>query len=489
VGNLPEGEDVLRRSLAVAVTLAASAGLAAPASGVAVGEAAPGAIASLTDPGYSDIGQADSYYADHADPRIDVLSYDLDLHWAPSNRQLTGTATLRLRAVETSPEFRLGLADSMSVSSVTVDGLTATTRRDSGNLVVESPIQSGSTYTVTIEYAGTPQPVSAPSSRVDVPNVGWHTTRSGGAWTMQEPFGAYTWYPVNDMPADKAMYTVRLDVPDNLIGISNGQMTSRRTVGTRQVTTFTNQHPMAPYLSTVAIGDYRKYTQTGPHGVPLTYWYPAGRSDLLAPLKSVPSELSWLEKRLGTYPFASLGVVLVPSQSSAETQTMLTLGTGNYRYGNRDVREQLLHQLVHSWYGDAVTPSDWRDLWMNEGMAEHLQAAYSVAQGWKPAKHWSREFNRNDPYWREIYGPPGAYAKGQFGQTNVTYCTARMLDRLRHRLGATAFDSAMKAWPKDASFRYGNADRGDYVRWLENRTGKELSAFFDTELDDAKPKL
>lgn len=489
---------MLRRSLAVVAALAASATLAAPASGVAVNDAVPGTLAGTvagtvapsTEPGYSAVTQDDSVYPGHGDARIDVLSYDLDLRWAPGAKRLDGTATLRLRATQTSPEFQLGLLSSLDASSTKVDGLGVETRHDGNNLVVVSPIQADQTYTVVIAYTGTPHPVSAPTSRTDMQaGLGWHTTGGGQVWTMQEPYGAYTWYPVNDIPADKAMYTVRLDVPDQWIGISNGTMTSRTTTGTRQVTTFTNEHPMAPYLSTVAIGSFRKYTQSGPNGVKMTYWYPAGRSDLLAPLKSLPSEMSWLESRLGTYPFSRLGVVVVPSQTLTETQTMITLGTGNYRYGARDVREQLLHSLVHSWYGDAVTPSDWRDLWMNEGTAEYLQAKYSVAKGWKPARHWSREFNRNDPFWREIYGPPGAYAAREFGQINVTYSTARMLDRLRARIGSSAFNSAMRAWPQDASFRYGTASRADYVSWLEKRTGQELSAFFDTELNDAKPKL
>ena len=30
---------------------------------------------------------------------------------------------------------------------------------------------------------------------------------------MQEPYGAYTWYPVNDQPADKALYDFTISAP------------------------------------------------------------------------------------------------------------------------------------------------------------------------------------------------------------------------------------------------------------------------------------
>ncbi len=480
---------MLRRTLAVVVALAGSATLAAPASAVLVNGSTPATVlAPGYGPGYSPaVTQQDSYYPNHGDPGIDVLGYDLNLRWYPKTPKLRGVATLRIRAVQDAPQFQLDLAKRLAVSSVRVGDLDAPYTHDGQDLVVTDPVQAGKTYDVTVTYAGAPHQVKAPTSRVDVRGLGWHTTKDGQVWTIQEPYGAYTWYPVNDMPADKAMYTVRLDVPDKWIGISNGTMTTRKHLGHRLVTTFTNKHPMASYLTTVAIGNYRKITQTGPHGLPMTYWYPKGRRDLLTPLRTLPKAMTWLEHRLGSYPFERVGVVLTPGDAAMETQTMVTLGLGNYRYGNRDVRETLVHELVHSWYGDSVTPTDWSDLWMNEGMAMFLESKYSVHMGWKPWKHWRREFNRNDHYWRDIYGPPGAYDKHQFAQRNVYYCTARMLNRLHNILGAKAFYSAVKAWPQ--RFRDQGKDRAGYVRWLQRRTGKKLGDFFATELDDPRPTL
>ena len=35
---------------------------------------------------------------------------------------------------------------------------------------------------------------------------------------MQEPYGAYTWYAVNDQPSDKALYDFTISVPAPWIG-------------------------------------------------------------------------------------------------------------------------------------------------------------------------------------------------------------------------------------------------------------------------------
>lgn len=492
-GTLSEGTHVFRSSTAVVaavVGLATTAALVTPADAVVTDLRAPVSLLDTTyGPGYSpgltaDSGD-DSYYPDHGDPGVDVLTNDLNLRW--DARKLTGTATLHLRATRTAGIIHLDLSQAMDVSSVTVGGLDSAYTHDGNDLAVTAPVTEDQTYDVVVSYSGTPGTWASPSSRADLPRVGWHTETDGSAWTMSQPFGSATWFPTNEMVADKAMYTVHLNVADKWVGISNGTM-SRTHVGTRTLTQFTNAHPMPAYLLTVAIGDYRKTTQTGPHGLPMTYWYPAGRSSLVDPLKSLPTTMSWLERQLGTYPFESVGVVLTPgSSASIGSSTMMPFGTGNYRYGNRDVREQLVRQLVQAWYGGTVSPNDWRDLWMNQGMTTYLEARYSTAMGWKPWQHWSREFNRNDAYWREVYGPPGAYAHGQFAQRNVDYCSARMLLRLRGILGTTAFDKAVRDWPQ--THLDSTRNRGGYVSWLEGQTGKELSKFFDTELNDAKPTL
>ena len=44
---------------------------------------------------------------------------------------------------------------------------------------------------------------------------------------MQEPYGAFTWYPVNDQPSDKAFYDITVTVPSPWVGIANGVMTTR----------------------------------------------------------------------------------------------------------------------------------------------------------------------------------------------------------------------------------------------------------------------
>ena len=62
-------------------------------------------------------------------------------------------------------------------------------------------------------------------------------------------------------------------------------------------------------------------------------------------------------------------MVVTDSQSAMETQTMVTLGNNDYVLS----APVIVHELVHQWYGDQVSPADWRDVWLNEGMTMLMQ--------------------------------------------------------------------------------------------------------------------
>ena len=51
---------------------------------------------------------------------------------------------------------------------------------------------------------------------------------------MQEPYGAYTWYAVNDQPSDKALYSFTITAPAPWVGVANGELVSRTHRGRRR---------------------------------------------------------------------------------------------------------------------------------------------------------------------------------------------------------------------------------------------------------------
>ncbi len=457
-----------RRLVAVLATLGAATSLVGPASAV---EAYDAGLSSPVE---------DSYYPTKGDPGIDALHYDLNLRWLKAPRRLEGVATIDLRATEDAQQFQLDLAHSLQVSGVTVDGAPATFTHRRKTLVVGSPVLTEQRVQVVVTYAGTPKPVHAPTHRGDFDGVGMNVTRRGDLWTMQEPFGAFTWYPVNDQPSDKALYDFTIDTTASQRAVANGLMTSETVTGDRRVSVFHLRDPAASYLTTLAVGDFVTRHLTGPHGLPISIWLPRSEARrLMRPMRFMPADLRWLEQRLGRYPFESAGAVSVASRSAMETQTMVT--TGDFGRGTREVT---VHELAHQWYGDTVTPRDWRDVWMSEGMAMYVEGRWSAEHTNRTWKSWVRTFCRYDQLWRDLYGPPGAYDRSDFGEVNIYYGPACMYEQLRKKVGTGTFNATVKSWTHDRA--NSNQGRRAYVRYWERHTGQELSRFFRTWLMSQK---
>ena len=421
--------------------------------------------------------QEDSYYPSKGDPRIDALQYDLNLSWHPEPRRLDGVATIRFRVTRDTDGIQLDFGDPLRVRRLRLDGEPVPYDHPGHHLAIRTaPLAGGSQHTLRIAYSGTPKPIRAPSTRSDLQRVGWTTTRDGRVWTMQEPFGALTWYPVNDHPSDKALYKARISVPKRWVGVFNGKLLLRRTAKGRTVTSWHLGSPASSYLITIAIGPYQAVRDTGPHGLPLTSWVRPGSKAQTRIARDLPSLLRWLESRLGRYPFHRAGIVFVPSPSAMETQTLVTFGTGRiWRWDPFGTRATVLHELAHQWYGDTVTPGDWRDMWLNEGFAMYIQILWESTHGGWSMKRWVRLLRQWDQPLRREYGPPGAYDRRQFGAGNVYYCPALMLHELRRELGSAEFLRLLRAWPQQHELS--NQSRASYIRWLEKETGRRLGPF------------
>jgi aminopeptidase N len=416
----------------------------------------------------------DSVYPDVGEPDVDALHYDLDLTWDPTARTLTGAEALTFRSTGDTDQVRLDLEPQLVVSAVQVDGADATYEQQGKDLVVTGDFAEDAQYVLTIAYSGQPQPVEAPTTRSDFSTTGFTVTDDGSAWTMQEPYGAYSWYAVNDQPADKAFYDFTLTAPSPMRGVANGVLTGMEETDAGTVSTFHLDSITSSYLVTVAFGNYRKLDVPDANGVPITYWFPKGTpKKYVRNLRYTPTALEWVESKLGPYPWSSLGILLVDSNSGMETQTLITLGDTDYT----TEKDTIVHEIVHQWYGDRVTPDDWRDLWMNEGMAMYLQFVWQSETSGVPIETILRQAAAYERQSRAVNGPPAAYDPKTFGEIQVYYGPALMWDQVRRRVGDDKFWAMVKAWPE--SDPDGTVSRDEYLPWVEDQTGADLQDLFD----------
>jgi hypothetical protein len=231
-----------RRVSAAAVLLFAAAALPGPASAADAGGGFRPGEPGLNDP----------YFPLDGNGGYDVEHYLLDLAYDPATDVLGGTATITARATQDLSAFNLDL-DGLTVRSVTVDNGGAAWSRDGGELTVtpKRGVPKGHRFTTAVKYDGVPEAVT------DQFGTSGFLHTDDGALVVGEPHVAATWFPVNDHPLDKASYTFRITVPEGLEVVANGRLQSRRTHDGKTTWAWRAAEPMASYLATASVGNFR----------------------------------------------------------------------------------------------------------------------------------------------------------------------------------------------------------------------------------------
>lgn len=423
----------------------------------------------------------DPYYPDTSNPEVDALHYFLDLSWDGS--RLTGEATVTFRAAAATEAVRLDLSRSLTVNAVELDGTPVDYQQAGDGLeLLTEPLEGATTYTLTIDYAGAPTSTPAPSYRPDLAEgLGWNVDSDGSVYTFQEPYGAFTWYPVNDHPSDKALYDAVITTEGDDVAVFNGELVSTEPADNGTTNSWHVNEPVASYLTTIAIGPYTEHTSTTPSGMRISYWLMPRDEHLLTGLQDSGSRaFEWLEEHAGPYPFSTLGVVVVGGRSAMETQTMLTMSRGAVARPDA----VLQHEMSHQWYGDSVTPVDWQGVWLSEGWAMYMQQEFETDTGLPPFAGGLEAWRPFDLASRKVSGPPGDYNPESFGDLNIYLGPAMMLDEIRQRVGDATFAELAKAWAADHENE--NVDRQTFESWLHDETGEDFGPLMHKWLDSAK---
>lgn len=451
------------------------------------------AVAALALPGTASAavgapGVGDPYFPNAGNGGYDVTRYALGLRYAPGSRVLRGNARIKATATHELDRFNLDLRG-LRVRSVEADGEPAEFSRSGQELQVTppTPLAAGARFTVRVRYRGRPRAITDP----DGSKHGWITTPDG-ALAPSEPQGAPTWFPANDHPTDKAAFRLRITVPRKVKAISNGVLLKRKQRrGGRRITWVWNQpEPMATYLATVAIGRFKIRRADTKPAPSLFAVDPAARRRIarpkreLQPLFSTPRVVRYFTRLLGPYPFSASGGILdhAPKISYAlETQARPI-------YTEAPSKGLVVHEVAHQWLGNSVTPSSWRDIWLNEGFAAWCEWIWSEDHGGQSAAEIFDVFYATSAQNREFWDPPPGDPGPELLFDRTVYIRGAMtLQALRERVGNETFFAILRAWV--AENRYGNVSTADFIALAERESGMDLKRFFRAWLDKSgKPR-
>lgn len=334
----------------------------------------------------------------------------------------------------------------------------------------QRPLNLNQAFRIEIVYNGVPS--------LSSDGLGFGFTASG-AGTFAEPEGAREWFPCKDRPSDKAEYEGYVTVPSSMVVASNGALIGTSPSGDRVTYHWKEAHPIATYLISLAISDYA-IIEDSLGALPIRHFvYPAIEAEARQDFSPTPAMIDAFENSLGVpFPFDKYGHALFENFGGAmEHQSCTSYGarliTGDNRY---DL--VVAHELGHQWFGDLVSPAEWDEIWLNEGLAtwteflwtERADPASLPSLMWDAESSYMSYERWNGRY--ALYAPP---PDELFGLT-VYDKGGWVISMLRYLLGDDAFFRGMTLYL--SRHAYGNVRTTDLRSAMEESSGLDLSAFF-----------
>ena len=427
------------------------------------------------------------------DPQVNYQHLKLDLTMAdPKSKSFTATETL------TFTTYALPL-DSLTLDAVGLDiktvrdgdGKNLDHRYDGKQLTVRfaEPLAARSDHTLVFEY-GCNDPADGLNFALPddaYPDRALQIHSQGEAQTNRY------WLIAHDYPNEKMTTEIVATVPGDLKVLSNGKFLGEKDAGDGMKTWhYKLSEPHASYLISLVVGEFDVVEQEW-HGKRVAYWVPPGKgADVERTYKNTPDMLSFFSDKLGEYPWEAYNqsVVYNFGAGGMENTSVTTLyedavlserATVGY-----DIDGLISHEMAHQWFGDHTTCKTWAELWLNEGFASYLDAAWHehkygadeyAVETYGTMKNvaasddvtadgglfWPTYSDPEETFRRRVSNP---YGKGQ-----------SVIHMLREEVGDDqVFWDALKLFQTRYAFQ--SVEHADLRHCFEELTGRDFSRFF-----------
>lgn len=318
--------------------------------------------------------------------------------------------------------------------------------------------------------------------------------RASQIWTQGEPEEARHWFPSYDFPDDKATSEQFITVEKGETAIANGELIET-IANPNQTKTFHYRMPAphSTYLTSFVIGTYAKIPDSYKN-IPLGYYVYTDKTSIVPKafgrtkdMMRVFEELTKVDFPFNKYDqtivanFTFGGMENVTATTMADTEIFLA----DFEFGRGAVEDLVAHELAHSWFGNLLTCKNWAELWLNEGFATYMEAAYrEKIYGRKSyiskIRSNAEQFMIDDLINKKKHGLFNGSAGNVdtlFDNPSTTYQKGgAVIHTLRETVGTDNFWKAINIYL--TRHRFQNVETGDLKRVMEEVSGVNLDWFF-----------
>lgn len=405
---------------------------------------------------------------------IDVLHYNIKIDLFPEGKKIIGDVTINLRINDqNTSRIEINFYDNMEIRDLRLNGSKVKYDRSEKLVSIESDDHNLDTAIIRIVYEGTPKSLGFGSFNFE------KIDNNSQVYSLNEPVFASTWFPCIDLPDDKALLDMFITNDSSSVSLSNGKLIGTSVKGSRKTYHWKTYYPISTYLVALYSGNYKsasqKYSSVSGDTLNLSYYaLPKNIENAQKDFSDHPKYIKTFEELFGAYPFVKekYSVAEFWWQSGAmENQTITGIGS-NYITGKKFFSDVLIHELAHHWWGNAVGPKTWKDIWLNEGFATYSEALYWEKQSDIRALQSTLSSKFGMFPKGTLYNPGNALFSSM-----IYHKGAWVLHMLRKEVGEEYFFRILREYFRQ--YKYSNASTIDFKLFCEKISKKNLKSFFD----------
>jgi aminopeptidase N len=287
-----------------------------------------------------------------------------------------------------------------------------------------------------------------------------------------------------DHPYDKATGEFIITAPSQYQVVANGLLVEEVDVPTGQRRTHWRQNvPIASWLYAIGVARFAVHHYDVARGIPQQVWvFPQNRERAYSLFEGTGRRaFEFFSELVGPYAYEKLAHVQAAGiGGGTEHATAIFYGEKGVAAG----RAPVVHEVAHQWWGNAVTETDWDDVWLSEGFATYFTHLYT------------EQFGGRDAFVRGLRNDMQTIVQAQLKLPDQPVIhrnlddMSRVLNRLvyqkggwvlhmlRGLIGTDRFRAGMREYYR--RYRNANASTDDFRQVMEQAAGgTDLRWFFD----------